>query len=285
MIPIHLVRVKTNPAKSARNLGSNIRHKFTLHSHISAVCSSWLYHMWDLWRIRCYLDLNSATLLATALVSSRLDYCNSLLYGIMDTDLTKLQHIQNQLAHLVTESPPFICSVPLFCSLHSLPVRFRILFKINLFTYRTRAWKTACLSSLHAYRITPIPFTEIEQWYLSVGPQGQDQHRCKSILVLCPVSLEQPPAVCPFSYFSCYLQEISQDTPLWLGLCPVDTSMPDGPLMLQNCFIDFAVEHWFGCHATEPGFTGDIGSIEIWLIGKKNKADLAYYTCIQGGRT
>ena len=29
---------------------------------------------------------------------------------------------------------------------------------------------------------------------------------------------------------------------------------------------DFAVEHWIGCRATEPGFTGNIGAIEVWLI-------------------
>ena len=42
--------------------------------------------------------------------------------------------------------------------------------------------------------------------------------------------------------------------------------MPDGLLMLPNCFFDFAVEHWFDCNTTEPGFTGDIGAMEIWLI-------------------
>ena len=36
--------------------------------------------------------------------------------------------------------------------------------------------------------------------------------------------------------------------------------------MLRNCFLDFAVEHWFGCRATEPGFAGDIDAIEVWLI-------------------
>ena len=36
--------------------------------------------------------------------------------------------------------------------------------------------------------------------------------------------------------------------------------------MLQNCFIDFAVEHEFGCGTTEPDYIGDIGAIEIWLI-------------------
>ena len=43
-------------------------------------------------------------------------------------------------------------------------------------------------------------------------------------------------------------------------------SVHHGLLMLRNCFLDFAVEHWFGCRATEPGFTGVIGAIEVWLI-------------------
>ena len=111
---------------------------FTFHSHISAVCSSCFYHMWNLQRICRHLDQDSAKLLATALMSSRLDYCNSSLYGIeIDIDLTRLHRVQNQMARLVTKSPPFTCSLPLFCSLHWLPVRFRILFKINLLTYKT----------------------------------------------------------------------------------------------------------------------------------------------------
>ena len=93
--------------------------------------------MRDLRRTRRHLDLDSAKLLAPALVSSRLDYWNSLLYGNADIDLIRLQHVQNQLACLVTKSPPFTRSLPLLRSLHRLPVRFRILFKINLLTYKT----------------------------------------------------------------------------------------------------------------------------------------------------
>ena len=37
-------------------------------------------------------------------------------------------------------------------------------------------------------------------------------------------------------------------------------------ITLRNCFLDFAVEHWFGCRATEPGFAREIGAIEVWLI-------------------
>ena len=126
MFPIELLGVKTNPAKSARNLGVILAKKVHLHSHISAVCSSCLYHMQDLQRIQRHLDLDGAKLVATALMSSLLDYCNLLLYGIADIDLMRLQRVQNQLACLVTKSPPFT-----HISLHWLPVRFRILFKIN----------------------------------------------------------------------------------------------------------------------------------------------------------
>ena len=164
MFPIELFGVKTKPAKSARNLGVIFNKNFTFRSCISAVCGSCFYHMRDLRCIRRPLNLDSAKLLATALVSSRLDYCNSVLYGIADIDLTRLQCVQNQLARLVTQSPPFIHSIPLLHSLHWLPIRFRILFKINLLTYKILREKPACLSSLHACHIDSFPFTEIKQW-------------------------------------------------------------------------------------------------------------------------
>ena len=91
MLPTELIGVKTYPAKSARNLWSNFAENFTFWSHISAICSACFYHTQDLQRILHYLDLNSAN----ALVSSRHNYCNSLLSGIADTDLAKLQCVQN----------------------------------------------------------------------------------------------------------------------------------------------------------------------------------------------
>ena len=104
----------------------------------SAVCSSCFYHLRDLRRIRCHLDLDSAKLLATALVSSCFDYCNSLLYGIADIDLTRRQHVQNKLACLVTKSPPFTRSLPLLRSLLWFPVRFRIL--LRSICWPTKPW-------------------------------------------------------------------------------------------------------------------------------------------------
>ena len=125
MLSIELFNVKTNQAKYTRNLGVIVDKNFPFCSHISGVCTSCSYLMRDLRYIRQYLDVDSAHLLVTALVSSRLDYCNPLLYDITDSDLTKIQRVQNRLASVVTKSPPFICSVLLFCFFHWLPVKFR----------------------------------------------------------------------------------------------------------------------------------------------------------------
>ena len=150
-------------AESARNLGVIFDKNFNFHSYISAVYSSCFYHMRDLRRIHHHLDLDSAKLLATALVSSSLDYCNSLLCGIANIDLTRLQHVRNRLARLVTKSPPFTRSLPLLRSLHWLPVRFGILLKINELTYKTLRGKQPVYRHSMLCRITSIPFTEIKQ--------------------------------------------------------------------------------------------------------------------------
>ena len=109
--------------------------------------------MWELWRICCHLDLDSAKLLA--LVSSRLHYCNSLLYGITDIDLTRLQHVQNQLSWVMIMFPPNSHSLPLLRFLQWLSLRFGILFKINLLTYKTLSKKQPV--HLHSMLVASLP--------------------------------------------------------------------------------------------------------------------------------
>ena len=88
MFPIELLGVETYPEKSARNLEVIFDKNFNFRSHISAICSSCIYRIRDLRRRHLHLD--SAKLLANALVSSHFDYCYSLLSGIAETDLTNV---------------------------------------------------------------------------------------------------------------------------------------------------------------------------------------------------
>ena len=103
-------------------LGIIFDKNFTCRWHTPAVTSSCFYHIRNLLCIRRYLDRDSAILFANALVSSRLHYGNSLLSEIADTDLTKLQRVQNRLARIVTKSLPNTRSLLLLRSFHWLPV-------------------------------------------------------------------------------------------------------------------------------------------------------------------
>ena len=102
--------------------------------HISQVSSSCFYHIGDLKRIRKSLPLDLAKQIAVALVTSKLDYCNSLLHEIPAKDLQKLQRVQNCLARVVTKAPRFSRSIPQLKSLHWLPIKFK--FKICTFVFR-----------------------------------------------------------------------------------------------------------------------------------------------------
>ena len=147
-------------------------------------------------------------------MSSRLDYCNSVLYGIADTDLTILKRIQNRPACIVTKSPSFTHNVPLLCTLHWLPVKFRILFKISLFTYETLHEKQ--LVYLHFMLAASVPCHSLRssKGISLSAPSVKTKMGASAFHSLCPISLEQLPAVCPFSHFCCYLQETSRDTSL-----------------------------------------------------------------------
>ena len=141
------------PAVSTRNLGVIFDDKYNFREHISQICRTCFYHIRDLRRIRRYLPVSVAKTIATALVTSRLDYCNSLFHNIAIKDITKLQRVQNCLARVVTRSPRFTPSKPLLKSLHWLPVQYRIMFKMCTITYQALSSKQP--SYLHTL-LTPI---------------------------------------------------------------------------------------------------------------------------------
>ena len=71
-----------------------------------------------------------------AFITSRLDYCNSLLYGVPDHHMQKLQRVMNGSARLIFCAPKHCHITPLLQQLHWLPIRLRIEFKILLITFK-----------------------------------------------------------------------------------------------------------------------------------------------------
>ena len=87
-------------------------------------------------RIRHFLTPSVAKTIATSLIGGKVDYCNSILFNVTEKEISKLQGVQNCLAHVVTKSPHFYHITPLLKSLHWLPVRYRIKFKLCSLTYQ-----------------------------------------------------------------------------------------------------------------------------------------------------
>ena len=118
------------------DLGVLIDSHMDMAHHVSSVCRSCHFQLRQLRQVRGSLTAGSLQTLVHAFISSRLDYCNSLLYGASDGLLAKLQSVQNAAARLITGSRKFDHITPVLRDLHWLPVRQRIIFKIALLVFK-----------------------------------------------------------------------------------------------------------------------------------------------------
>ena len=137
-------------------------------SHITKLFASLFYHIYNIRWIRKYLSRQSTeilykhivqsviqplgcngfliklsiylsiylSLLVLAFITSRLDYCNGVLYGLPDCLLNKLQRVQNACTRLIFREQKFCHITPFIYELHWLPIKYRIEFKILLITFK-----------------------------------------------------------------------------------------------------------------------------------------------------
>jgi hypothetical protein len=149
VLMIHPTRIKPNikptlkigestiiPSSSVRNLGVILDQNATMKEHIKKICSGAHFQIYSIGKIRPFLTRTALERLVHALITSKLDYCNSLLYGLPAAQLDPLQRVQNTAARLITGTRKFDHITPVLKSLHWLPVCQRIKFKILLLTFK-----------------------------------------------------------------------------------------------------------------------------------------------------
>ena len=122
------------PISSVRNLGAWSDKNLSMSIYVSKVYSKAFRGLYSIRQIRKYLSEDATKVVAHAFVTSHLDYCNSLLYGIPKYD--QLQRIVNAAACIVCLVPKFNHITPVLCNLHCLPVPYRIQFKILLLVHQ-----------------------------------------------------------------------------------------------------------------------------------------------------
>ena len=122
--------------KSVRNLGVIFDCELKMNEHVSQTTRKCYGKLKEIASIRRYISTKVTQTLIQSMVMSHLDYGNSLLYGISEQLLSKLQRVQNAAARIVLGYNKRDHISEGLMQLHWLPIRYRIKFKIAMITYK-----------------------------------------------------------------------------------------------------------------------------------------------------
>ena len=124
-------------SQKAKNLGVILDNNISMEFQINNIVKQMNFEIHRISRLKPYLSLNSLKQVVSALILSRLDYCNSLLAGLPNYQLDKLQRVQNHAARLVLGRKYSDHATDMLIELHWLPVRARIEYKLATICFTT----------------------------------------------------------------------------------------------------------------------------------------------------
>ncbi len=120
-------------SSSVRNLGVLFDSNLSFDSHVSSICKTAFFHLKNISKLR---PMSNAEMFIHAFMTSRLDYCNALLGGCSARLINKLQMVQNAAARVLTRTRKYDHISLVLSTLHWLPIKHCIDFKILLITYK-----------------------------------------------------------------------------------------------------------------------------------------------------
>ena len=168
-LEISVGNVNIKPCTKVRNLGVIFDNNMTMEDHVNNICKTSYFYIRLLGKLRKFLDKATGAMITHAFVTSRLDYCNSLLHGISSSLAAKLQHVLNTAARIVTGTKIGNHITPVLKSLHWLPVVQRIAFKTALLTFKViHGLAPSYLCDLIKYRSTSRDLRSINDVLLDV---------------------------------------------------------------------------------------------------------------------
>ena len=121
------------PCKSAKNLGVVLDSSLSFRSHIVKTCN---FHIRNLYMIKKFVNRKNLVTLVHSLIVSKADYCNTLVIGLPNFFLKKVQSVLNRAARLIFNLPPRVPTTSSLIELHWLSLKARIEFKICLITFK-----------------------------------------------------------------------------------------------------------------------------------------------------
>ena len=119
-----------------KTLGVYFDSDLSFQNQVSSIVKTCFYHIRSLSKIRPLITRKAANSMAVSLILSKLDYCNSILAGLPQKQIHRLQVAQNAAARVVSRSRRSDHISPVLSDLHWLPVQNRINHKILSVTYQ-----------------------------------------------------------------------------------------------------------------------------------------------------
>ena len=127
---------KINFVNNVKNLGVVLESDLSMRSQISSLRRKSFFELKKISSIRNFLSRDATEKIITSLLFSKLDYCNSLLFGTSADNIKRLQVVQNNAARLVLRKRKRDEAKPLLRELHWLPIEKRIEYKIGTVVYK-----------------------------------------------------------------------------------------------------------------------------------------------------
>ena len=112
-----------SPSEFAKNLAIIFHSDMSIDKHISSVVKTCFLQLCEFCHIRSFIPKSATITFANAVINSRIDYCNNLLYGLPKYSLHHLQKVQNSVARIVTRTSRVSHITLLLKSLHWLLVK------------------------------------------------------------------------------------------------------------------------------------------------------------------
>ena len=119
-----------------KNLGITMDPNLNYDLHIDSIVRKCNIGIRNLYLTKKYLDKKTLLVAVHAMISSNIDYCNSLYYGLPKKYIAKLQKLQNRALRLIHFIPIYLHITPYLIENHWLPIKERIEFKICLIIYK-----------------------------------------------------------------------------------------------------------------------------------------------------
>ena len=132
---ITMVNAQIPFKQSVKNLGLTLDGHLTMNAHVSNIARTCYFELLRLASIRRFLRSTATATFVSAFVLSRIDCCNSLLFGSTHYVTSHLQRIQNYAAQVILRLPKSSNITTHLISLHWLPVKVRSTYKIACLCY------------------------------------------------------------------------------------------------------------------------------------------------------